>query len=113
MNAGKKIISTISLTLVCIALLAAVPFQGNAGRVMASSTSGNTIDRSSPNVITDDDRADADAQLKAHVDSILKRTHPVSYTHLTFAFLQLPDDHEFWTAVPAPLPPLEKTRRCV
>lgn len=28
----------------------------------------------------------------------------------TFAFLQLPDDHEFWTAVPAPLPPLEKTR---
>ncbi|ODR32391.1 COG1361 S-layer family protein [Eisenbergiella tayi] len=80
MNAGKKIISTISLTLVCIALLAAVPFQGNAGRVMASSTSGNTIDRSSPNVITDDDRADADAQLKAHVDSILKRTHPDEYT---------------------------------
>lgn len=80
MNAGKKIISTISLTLICIALLAAVPFQGNAGRVMASSTSGNTIDRSSPNVITDDDRADADAQLKAHVDSILKRTHPDEYT---------------------------------
>ena len=80
MNVGKKIISTISLTLVCIALLAAVPFQGNAGRVMASSTSGNTIDRSSPNVITDDDRADADAQLKAHVDSILKRTHPDEYT---------------------------------
>lgn len=80
MNAGKKIISTISLTLVCIALLAAVPFQGNAGRVMASSTSGNTIDRSSPNVITDDDREDADAQLKAHVDSILKRTHPDEYT---------------------------------
>lgn len=47
---------------------------------MASSTSGNTIDRSSPNVITDDDRADADAQLKAHVDSILKRTHPDEYT---------------------------------
>lgn len=80
MNAGKKIISTISLTLACIALLAAIPFQGNAGRVMASSTSGNTIDRSSPNVITDDDRADADAQLKAHMDSILKRTHPDEYT---------------------------------
>lgn len=80
MNAGKKIINTIRLTLVCIALLTAVPFQGNAGRVTASSTSGNTIDRSSPNVITDDDRADADAQLKAHVDSILKRTHPDEYT---------------------------------
>ena len=49
-------------------------------RDRASSTSGNTIDRSSPNVITDDDRADADAQLKAHVDSILKRTHPDEYT---------------------------------
>lgn len=80
MNAGKKFIISISVTCACIALLTAVPFQGNVGRVAASATSGNTIDRSSPNVITDDDRADADAQLKAHVDSILKRTHPDEYT---------------------------------
>lgn len=79
MNAGKKII-IISLTCACIALLTAVPFQGNVRQAAASATSGNTIDRSSPNVITDDDRADADAQLKAHVDSILKRTHPDEYT---------------------------------
>lgn len=80
MNAGKKIIIIISLTCACIALLTAVPFQGNVRQAAASATSGNTIDRSSPNVITDDDRADADAQLKAHVDSILKRTHPDEYT---------------------------------
>nr|WP_308626252.1 hypothetical protein [uncultured Eisenbergiella sp.] len=80
MNAGKKIIISISLTCACIALLTAVPFQGNVRQAAASATSGNTIDRSSPNVITDDDRADADAQLKAHVDSILKRTHPDEYT---------------------------------
>lgn len=80
MNAGKKFIISISVTCACIALLTAVPFQGNVGWVAASATSGNTIDRSSPNVITDDDRADADAQLKAHVDSILKRTHPDEYT---------------------------------
>ncbi len=80
MNAGKKFIISISVTCACIALLTAVPFQGNVGREAASATSGNTIDRSSPNVITDDDRADADAQLKAHVDSILKRTHPDEYT---------------------------------
>ena len=57
-----------------------IPASNGLGEVYATSTSGNTIDRSSPNVITDDDRADADAQLKAHMDSILKRTNPDEYT---------------------------------
>lgn len=52
-----------------------------AGVVHATShTSGNTIDRSSPDVITDDDRAEADEMLKNHMDSILKRTNPDEYT---------------------------------
>ena len=34
------------------------------------------MERSSDRLITDDDRFDADAQLKYHVDSILKRTNP-------------------------------------
>ena len=80
MNRRKKIISIISLTCAIMVFSMLIPASNGLGEVYATSTSGNTIDRSSPNVITDDDRADADAQLKAHMDSILKRTNPDEYT---------------------------------
>ena len=82
MNRRKKIISIISLTCAIMVFSMLIPASNGLGEVYATSTSGNTIDRSSPNVITDDDRADADAQLKAHMDSILKRTNPDEYTLL-------------------------------
>lgn len=80
MNRRKKIISIISLTCAIMVFSMLIPASNGLEEVYAASTSGNTIDRSSPNVITDDDRADADAQLKAHMDSILKRTNPDEYT---------------------------------
>ena len=58
------------------ALVLARPMDGTQ---TVYATSGNTterVERSSDRVITDDDRAEADAQLKYHVDSILKRTNP-------------------------------------
>lgn len=62
------------------ALVLARPMDGTQ---TVYATSGNTterVERSSDRVITDDDRAEADAQLKYHVDSILKRTNPDEYT---------------------------------
>lgn len=60
---------------------AAVMFYPKDMTAHATSTSENEIvDRSSSYLITDDDRADADAQLKFHMDSILKRTSPDEYT---------------------------------
>lgn len=72
---------------ICLALAATVMVMAQAAggvqEVYASSTSGNSadrVDRSSDRWITDEDRAEADAQLKYYVDSILKRTNPDSYT---------------------------------
>ena len=69
----------------CVAAAAAllVLAQPVVGTQTVYATSGNeveTVERSSDRVITDDDRAEADAQLKYHVDSILKRTNPDEYT---------------------------------
>ncbi len=67
---------------VCLLAAAAFfsTFTGGTGKVYAETTSGNTIDRTSPDTITDDDRAEADEMLKNHMDSILKRTNPDEYT---------------------------------
>ena len=69
----------------CVAAAAALLMlaQPVDGTQTVYATSGNeveTVERSSDRVITDDDRAEADAQLKYHVDSILKRTNPDEYT---------------------------------
>lgn len=75
MNKRKKILAA-GLAMAAVLLTAPAGMTAHA-----TSTSENTIvDRSSPYLITDDDRADADAQLKFHMDSILKRTNPDEYT---------------------------------
>lgn len=56
MNRRKKIISIISLACAIMVFSMLIPASNGLGEVYATSTSGNTIDRSSPNVITDDDR---------------------------------------------------------
>ena len=69
----------------CLAAAAAILVlaQPAAGEQTVYATSGNeveTVERSSDRVITDEDREEADAQLKYYVDSILKRTNPDEYT---------------------------------
>ena len=81
MNRGKMrgMIRGIAAAAVVVLMLA----QPADGIRSVQATSGNDterVERSSDRVITDDDRAEADAQLKYHVDSILKRTHPDEYT---------------------------------
>lgn len=76
----KKQIGKAVFALLAALMVAAGPMQTGMEEVQASSISGNEVDRSSSEVITDDDRAEADAQLKYHMDSILKRTHPDEYT---------------------------------
>ena len=81
MNAGKmRGIIRSCLAAAAAVLILAQP-AGAAGTVYATENEGEeTVERSSDRVITDDDRFDADAQLKYHVDSILKRTNPDEYT---------------------------------
>ncbi len=81
MNRGKMrgMIRGIAAAAAVVLMLA----QPTDGIRSVQATSGNDterVERSSDRVITDDDRAEADAQLKYHVDSILKRTHPDEYT---------------------------------
>ena len=81
MNRGKMrgMIRGIAAAAAVVLMLA----QPADGIRSVQATSGNDTERvecSSDRVITDDDRAEADAQLKYHVDSILKRTHPDEYT---------------------------------
>lgn len=76
---GKNVKGGVLLFL-CLALLLVIPAGDGSHRAFASSVSGSSIDRASDNMITDDDRADADEQLKVHMDSILKRTSPDEYT---------------------------------
>lgn len=81
MNAGKmRGIIRSCLAAAAAVLILAQP-AGAAGTVYATENEGEeTVERSSDRLITDDDRFDADAQLKYHVDSILKRTNPDEYT---------------------------------
>ena len=63
-----------------VLLMLAQPVDGTQTVYATSGNEVETVERSSDRVITDDDRAEADAQLKYHVDSILKRTNPDEYT---------------------------------
>ncbi len=63
-----------------VVLMLAQPTDGIRSVQATSGNDTERVERSSDRVITDDDRAEADAQLKYHVDSILKRTHPDEYT---------------------------------
>ena len=63
-----------------VVLMLAQPADGIRSVQATSGNDTERVERSSDRVITDDDRAEADAQLKYHVDSILKRTHPDEYT---------------------------------
>ena len=63
-----------------VVLMLAQPADGIRSVQATSANDTERVERSSDRVITDDDRAEADAQLKYHVDSILKRTHPDEYT---------------------------------
>ena len=75
MNKRKKMIAA-GLAMAAALLIAPAGITAHA----TSTSENNIVDRSSPYLITDDDRADADAQLKFHMDSILKRTNPDEYT---------------------------------
>ena len=79
MRKVQKIVMKAGMCLLAAATLFPV-LPGRAELVYAETTSGNTIDRNSPDTITDDDRAEADEMLKNHMDSILKRTNPDEYT---------------------------------